>query len=142
MSSGGKGGNGGLRATERKGQDGHRGAGRRAGCTRGPCANLKTRLLLWADARPGRVTGLGKQSAGWILVPPSPPCAVNSLYNPMRTLMAKQPKKQSRRIQKTGSKTKKSREFQGMDDEWHCMRNALANVGKKQTPPSKKKKSF
>lgn len=61
MSSGGKGGNGGMRAAEeRKGQDMHREKQGEQTATRplGVC-------LLWADVTPGQVIGLGKQRAGW-----------------------------------------------------------------------------
>lgn len=74
MSSGGKSGNGGLRAAkERKGQDTDReeqeGEQAAISSTWGLCENQKRCLPLWADATPSQVTGLGKQGAGWNLAP-------------------------------------------------------------------------
>lgn len=123
MSSGGKGGNGGMRAAEeRKGQDVHREeqgeqtATSPLGVSSGQMQHL------------ARLQGLAS-SVQVGIQPPSPSHVVNSLHNRMRALKVKQPRKQSRHIQKTGSKTRKSRELQEMYDECHYMRNDLANVG-------------
>lgn len=80
MSSGGKGGNGGLRAAkEKKGQDTDRkeqeGEQVAISSTWGLCENQKRCLPLWAYATPSQVTGLGKQGAGWNLAPLTYSCS-------------------------------------------------------------------
>lgn len=125
--SGGRDKDGGLRvAEERKGQDVYKEEQEGEQAPWGLCANWKRCLSPRADATPGQVPGSGK--------PPSPSHAVNSLHHHVRDLKAKQPRKQSRCIQETGSETRKCRALQEIDDECHCVRNDLANVGMR--PPS------
>lgn len=130
MSSGGKGGNGGLRATETKGQDEHREQQKGRQVTHGVLVQIRKSVFPFGQMQHrARLQGLASRvQVGF--QPRSPPCAVKSLHNCMRAVKADQPRNQSRHIQKTGSKPRKSRELLEMEDEWHCMRNALANIGK------------
>lgn len=110
MRSGGKGGNGGRRvAEERKGQDVHREereGGQAAISLQGVFVQVRKSAFPSGQMQNlARLQGLASRVQVGIQ-PPSPSHAMNSPLNRVRAPTAKQPRKQSRRIQKTGSKTR------------------------------------
>lgn len=93
MSSGGKGGNGGLRATETKGQDEHREQQKGRQVAHGVLVQIRKRVFPFGQMQHrARLQGLASRvQAGF--QPPSPPCAVKSLHNCMGAVEAGPAKK-------------------------------------------------